>query len=348
LVIIRLLLKTLRFLAFVASLLLLLLCACAAWLPPSWWTECLRAFTFHAGLLLLISGVLVCSSSLLLGRLGMGSFTLFLTCLIAALPIFSTVEYLSPWIPGYTIIHSKPKLTEAMPQIRFIQHNVLKARKNYDGVVKLLRKQDADFVALEEINLPGFVRLRTDPVLSKKYPSFAGGWQSGQCLLSRWPIQYSKTIIDKHFPILHVRVKTPKGLNLTIVVFHPPHPTTPFLMERQLALFKAVSDGRDSLFKGPLLVAGDLNDTPYNASYQNFLKKAQLHDPMKSFGLMTTWPSVLPPWLRIPIDHVFYSDDLKVKEQHLLPNTGSDHLPIYTVFYQPYPNPSFDNSYPQE
>jgi len=331
----RLFLKALRFLAFSVSIPLLLLCACAAWLPPYWWTECLRAFTFHAGLLLLVSGFLLFASSLLVARLSIGTLAVFLACVFAVPPIFSSVEAQSPWIPGYTMIHPKLKLSEETPKVRFIQHNVLKSRKNYDGVVKLLQKQDADLVALEEINKPGFERLRTDPILREKYPSFAGGWKSGQCLLSRWPIQYSKTIIDKHFPILHVHVRTHQGLNLTVVVMHPPHPTSPFLMRRQREMFELISSDRDMRFPDPLLVAGDLNDTPYNASYQTFLKKTHLLDPLKTMGLITTWPSFLPPWLRIPIDHTLYSADLKVSEQRLLPNTGSDHLPIYTVFYQP-------------
>jgi endonuclease/exonuclease/phosphatase family metal-dependent hydrolase len=47
-------------------------------------------------------------------------------------------------------------------------------------------------------------------------------------------------------------------------------------------------------------------------------------------GAGGTWPSLLPPQMRIPIDHVMVGPGLSVVSRRVLPRLGSDHLPVAT------------------
>ncbi len=76
----------------------------------------------------------------------------------------------------------------------------------------------------------------------------------------------------------------------------------------------------------PLLVAGDLNVTPFSPQFT-----ATLHDGgLRSCAddrLVPTWPARIP-FLFIQIDHCLVSDTLAVRDFHTGPYVGSDHYPI--------------------
>jgi endonuclease/exonuclease/phosphatase (EEP) superfamily protein YafD len=328
------LMRFLRLLTFSVSALLLALCALAAWLPPRWWTECLLAFSLQGGLALLACSLLLVFSSFYLRRLGFMTIVLIGAMSFSAISILDFVQTQAPWWPIQS--NASPTKSGLPPTgvrpLRFLQHNVLKSRKNYDAVVTLLRNQDADLVALEEIGPRGFTILRRDPILKHKYPAFAGSGESGQCLLSRWPIQESRTIIRHGLPLLFARLRTPDGMRLSILVIHPPHPTLPRYLVAQNGIFNDLLMTKERIGH-PLLIVGDFNATPFNNNFRHFVQRMDLLEPQQKAGLLPSWPSTLPSLLRLPIDHILHSPDLTVSEQRLLPNTGSDHLPLYTVLY---------------
>ena len=76
-----------------------------------------------------------------------------------------------------------------------------------------------------------------------------------------------------------------------------------------------------------LVVAGDFNVTPFSVHYGDFLKGTGLRDSALGFGISPTWNRRFP-WVAIPIDHVFVSDDLVVMDRRVGPACGSDHSPV--------------------
>jgi endonuclease/exonuclease/phosphatase (EEP) superfamily protein YafD len=332
--------KSLRFLSISASLLLLTVTAMTQWTGSTWIGESCRAFTLQGGFALLILAGLIALSSVLYRQVNAKIALLIVVNLIVAFQLFDHVRqavlWTFPWETPPRVAMSLP--TGQQRPLRLIQHNVLKYKADHQSLIEMLHREDADIVALEEISVPLFLQIRKDPVLLKKYPSYAGTGRGGQAIFSHWPIQRSKTVMTAYDTyILVVEVKTPLGASdtrpLTILVMHPPHPTSLRLHKNQTGVFNVVASWK-SRHQGPLLVIGDLNATPYNLNFQAFLRTMNLQDPQKTLGLAPSWPSMLPEGLRIPIDHVLYTPDLLMTTHRFLPSTGSDHLPVYVELYR--------------
>lgn len=77
----------------------------------------------------------------------------------------------------------------------------------------------------------------------------------------------------------------------------------------------------------PVLVCGDMNDTPSSYAYRQLSSQLQDAFKIKGSGFGSTYAGVIP-FLRI--DYTFASPDWMIQNFKILPNTTSDHYPIYT------------------
>ena len=75
----------------------------------------------------------------------------------------------------------------------------------------------------------------------------------------------------------------------------------------------------------PTIVLGDLNATVWSAPYKRLLAETGLHNPG---GVRGTWPTRLPPPMRIRIDHCLHDPLLHTTRYELLPAHGADHRPL--------------------
>ncbi len=107
--------------------------------------------------------------------------------------------------------------------------------------------------------------------------------------------------------------------DFTLVLMHPPPPMSP----RWSGLRDRIIAWGASLPAQRLLIAGDLNATPWSAPGR-LLTEAGFH----GFGRQPTWPDLwwLSPFL-ISIDHVL-GRGLRVVERRVGPSVGSDHRPL--------------------
>ncbi|GAB2177868.1 endonuclease/exonuclease/phosphatase family protein [Dongia sp. agr-C8] len=99
-------------------------------------------------------------------------------------------------------------------------------------------------------------------------------------------------------------------------------PKTPRLWQSmQMAVLAdyAKSLGRDQI------VMGDFNSVPWSDVQVAFRAATGLDN---RGPLAATWPTRLPPPLRVPIDTVFVGGGLTLRNLHPGPDLGSDHLPI--------------------
>jgi endonuclease/exonuclease/phosphatase (EEP) superfamily protein YafD len=82
---------------------------------------------------------------------------------------------------------------------------------------------------------------------------------------------------------------------------------------------------------GPLVVAGDLNTTPWSYAFRKLKREAGLSDSAACWRYQPTWP-VQTWFMRIPIDHVLCSDGITILRRTVGPDIGSDHLPVCVEF----------------
>ena len=89
--------------------------------------------------------------------------------------------------------------------------------------------------------------------------------------------------------------------------------------------------------KGPLIIAGDLNMTPWSYRLQRFLARA---DMRRHATFLRSWPTdgqFRLPFPAFLIDHVLTTPDIKTVSIRIGPKLGSDHLPVVAVLRLPSP-----------
>lgn len=112
-----------------------------------------------------------------------------------------------------------------------------------------------------------------------------------------------------------------------VVTTHPPSPSRPGMLadrNRQLA-----DTDVDFSPKGPFIVAGDFNTTPWGRAYAS-VPGVRAGDPR----LEGTFPG-FAGLLGLPIDHIKFGGGLILKDYRVGPDIGSDHLLLFATFALP-------------
>jgi len=79
-----------------------------------------------------------------------------------------------------------------------------------------------------------------------------------------------------------------------------------------------------------LILIGDLNMTPVSKRFENFLKETDLFTHISNRNPTFTWPTFLPFYFGIEIDHVLFSKNFKMIRKKTIDHLdfGSDHRPL--------------------
>jgi endonuclease/exonuclease/phosphatase (EEP) superfamily protein YafD len=214
------------------------------------------------------------------------------------------------------------------PRLRLLHANVFKDNRDYKAVFDLVSKTNADLVVLQEVTHEWDNQIE---VLKQLYPytqSVPGPEGSGMAVLSRFPFQDEQVLhLDDstHIAIL-VRV-TVEGRPVTLLSLHPTTPITPKKFANRNRQFVEAAKLLKAT-KGSKILVGDLNMSMWSPYFRTLVEKSGLRDVRVGFGLLTSWPMPLPPFLRLPIDHCLVSGDVTVKDVQIGDAVSSDHRPL--------------------
>lgn len=75
-------------------------------------------------------------------------------------------------------------------------------------------------------------------------------------------------------------------------------------------------------------MVGDFNATPWSYPFRRLMASTDLSNSALGFGLDLSYPADGNPLVRVPIDHLLFSDGLAVVDRRLGPAMGSDHFPL--------------------
>ncbi|HEY5701001.1 MAG TPA: endonuclease/exonuclease/phosphatase family protein, partial [Gammaproteobacteria bacterium] len=122
------------------------------------------------------------------------------------------------------------------------------------------------------------------------------------------------------------------GKTLRVFAVHPPPPLGGLLSGlRDQQLHDIAKEITEKGFQH-VVVAGDLNATPWSHSVDALFDGTGLRDAQRGFGYLPTWaPPPLPRRLGIPIDLTLVSEDIDVVARDAGPWLGSDHWPVLTT-----------------
>lgn len=222
-----------------------------------------------------------------------------------------------------------PELTREIPApradalpVRLLTHNVWHYSPDPASIAQAIIDARPDVAMLQEVN--GSFR----PMLPALDQHFA---YTTTCppgcdlvIFSRWPIADSdyflKDAAGRKFgpAMLWARIAGPGGRHFTAVTLHYPRPTS----RDQAVRRRDVAQALARIDRDPLIVAGDMNLTPWAAAMR---EQDRAFAPLIRMTRTPSWPRAFPV---LPIDHLYAGPDWGLVSARQLPATGSDHRPL--------------------
>lgn len=152
----------------------------------------------------------------------------------------------------------------------------------------------------------------------------------GIAVYSKFPLLATKVIY--YGEVRRPRIETIVQMKKQQILLIAAHTFIPkFMSIRNGELEEIAEDAAKS--KLPVILAGDLNCSPWSYYFAKLERDGHLVDTEPGFGLQCSWPtSVLgriPTPTFIPIDHFLMSEDFNVQRRALGTKDGSDHLPVF-------------------
>jgi endonuclease/exonuclease/phosphatase (EEP) superfamily protein YafD len=209
--------------------------------------------------------------------------------------------------------------------------NMNYANTYFQGLEEMVRKVSPDIVTIQEYseNLE-----KAKPEWLKGYPYNARQARTdpfGLAIFSKYPIS-DKQFHDfgnLHLPTAVCTIDV-HGKKLHVIDAHPTPPVNPSLYESRNLTYKDLSRyiQEHKLAEELLVVAGDFNCVPWSGSLLDFRDAARLRNSREGFSIAATWPNaelLLP--IAVPIDHIFVSKQIKVRNYKVESDVGSDHFP---------------------
>jgi endonuclease/exonuclease/phosphatase (EEP) superfamily protein YafD len=111
--------------------------------------------------------------------------------------------------------------------------------------------------------------------------------------------------------------------SLTVIGTHLPRPSSnPRLHAQHMAALAQFLRRLD----GPIILAGDLNTSPWSSSYRTLRRATGL---IPTSTLLPSWPAKPIALPQMALDHIFISLELAVMAAGAGPAIGTDHLPVW-------------------
>lgn len=222
--------------------------------------------------------------------------------------------------------------------------NVLTSNDSYNAVLDNINTQKPDVIFLEEVNDEW---LKNMSELDKIYPYSIKHPREdnfGVALYSKVSFKTSEIKYFGHFEIPLIVCTIEKyNKKLKIIGIHTTPPANQdYFINRNEMLSELADYVKNE--KLPTIVIGDLNTTMYSPSYKQFIKKSQLINPRKNFGIIPTWSpksrdingltlEKLLKFAAIPIDQVLHNSKVYIAYLKADKSIGSDHLPLQIEFF---------------
>lgn len=246
-------------------------------------------------------------------------------CLVLAAAA-NVVALLPAWLPPAVV-------STGGDPLEIVALNVFMDNGEHDRVLAYLRRRDADVVVLVEVDATWAQAIEA---LAPPYPHRVVEPRDdkfGIAVLSKLPLESPRVEAAAGGPPV-ILATLPRGARgCLLVAAHPRAPITAAWSASRDAQLAALGD-LAAAEPRPVIVAGDLNATPWSHGFRQLVRLRGLRDSAQGRGVQSTWNARY--WApRIPIDHVVVSPDVQVIARTVGPDVGSDHLPVEATLVVP-------------
>ena len=224
-------------------------------------------------------------------------------------------------LPLLTASGSLPKADDGKPALVIVAANVYVGNRDPAPLIAWLRAHPADVVVLTELSEPYLEALSNALGSDYRYRELHPRTSPfGIGIVSRLPLREVSVIEDAQgiqTLVAEVAIDTQP---VRIVAAHPMPPHAPEWHNRRDALLRTIASDSDT----PLILAGDLNATPWSTA----LTGAARDGLLRTTSLAPTWPHRGRGVFGIPIDHLLASRHWRRGAASRGPDIGSDHFPV--------------------
>ncbi len=225
-------------------------------------------------------------------------------------------------------------LGKEVGKIKILQFNVLYENEELSKAIPWIIAQGADVVVLQEVNNARALELGE---LKKHY-----AWSQiktnesrdafGMAIFSNKPVT-KFDYIDigdgwNHYTMTELLVAEQK---IHLYELHTPPPVYPYFSQQRDKSLELMADILAKDQTPYRLLVGDLNCTIYSPYLQDILKEADMHHAQQGYNVEGTWPDFVPSFLRIGIDQLLASKQVKIEKRTVAGYHGSDHMPVITT-----------------
>lgn len=240
-------------------------------------------------------------------------------------------------IYSYTPFSGKEALDSTISSsnntLKIYTANVLQDNEEYTLLLDQVAQRDPDIVLLMETDTKW--KEAVNGTLSQKYPNLLLHPLDntyGMLLYSKFPMADKKVrfLVDKEIPSMEAKITLRNGAQFQLYAIHPTPPMpqhNPMSSDRDTEMMKtAFTAGERTM---PVIVMGDFNDVAWSSTTSLFRKVSRLLDPRIGRGFYNTFnaKNVLMRW---PLDHLFVSEEFRIKTLERTEHIKSDHFPMFT------------------
>lgn len=224
---------------------------------------------------------------------------------------------------GHELIRPIPT-AKGGASVTILSHNIRAANRDLTATVAAIGQADADVVLLQEVT-PGVRALLVDGPGGYPHATPCPNDVCGLLIASRWPIADSDYFLRDAQgermgpPLLWARIAAPAGA-FTVATTHYPWPLP---AERQAKKRQSLAQALTRTDRGALILAGDMNLTPWSAAMR--AQDASFQPLTRMTRAAFSWPATVP---LLPIDQLYAGPDWACVSAEALGPTGSDHRPI--------------------
>ncbi|WP_296817387.1 endonuclease/exonuclease/phosphatase family protein [Brevundimonas sp.] len=211
--------------------------------------------------------------------------------------------------------------------LRLYVANTWARNEDTDRLAASIAAAEPDVVVLVELGdaaaaaLDGVLADYPHRVVTRRVDRPSGAARS--VVASRWPISSIQEDVMDGLPVVAAEVETPAG---PVRVFGL-HLTRPWPFQPTTGQIWQIDRLTERLGAHPTrtVVAGDFNAPPPGRALRHALGTTGLELASDAHG---TWPALAPGPLRLAIDHVLASPDIRPLHSEQGAPTGSDHRPV--------------------
>ncbi len=251
--------------------------------------------------------------------------------------LISCFVYQFSKIHAYTPLSSyeanESTITDTANTLNIYTANVLQKNKEYQLLLDQVAQKNPDIVLLMETDEQW--KNAVHKTLSSSHPYFMLEPLDntyGMLLYSRLPMSQNKInhLVDKEIPSMEAIITLESGNKFQLFAIHPTPPMpqhNPMSSDRDTEMMTTAL--RVYKREMPVIVMGDFNDVAWSETTSLFRKTSTLLDPRIGRGFYNTFnaQNVLMRW---PLDHIFVSEEFRVKTLTRTKDIKSDHFPMYT------------------